>query len=361
MSEHANDPLENVNITIEPTTDTSLPAYDYSSLSAYDMCPKWGVIRYGHGKTFKAVDRAMALDAGRAAHDGFAAIRLYQLGYYQALKDHAIHHAQRLFGNDRADTILRTVDGNSTHEVNLRNVALEALYTSGYYDDPNDRRRTVANIEAMLITYAGRWSLDRYPVYVRDRSDPTALVGVEIPFDVTVTFDFGDGRVWRVRYIGRIDGLHHNAELPELVTHENKTGARIDDVWAQSMQMTMQNTGYCIAAGALLDLPIHKGLAIGSQLPLPKMYSDGIRYEPFTKHPYHFERWFRWFFENTWDMEQWKSDPIKAPMKTHSCNRYFRPCPFIPLCYEDDEAQLHMLQNEMVIDKWSPLDEAGDK
>lgn len=357
----ANDQREMVQITIEPTTDFTLPAYDYSSLSAYDMCAKWGVLRYAVGKTFKTSNREMALDAGRAAHDGFAAVRLYQLGWHQGARDHAAHHAARLFGSDRAHAVLGTVGDASTHDVNMRNVALEALYTSGYYDDPNDRRRTVANLEALLISYVQRWSLDRYPVFVADRRDPASLVGVEIAFDVTVSYHLDADRVWRVRYIGRVDGVHHNAQLDELLTHENKTGARIDDTWAMSMMMTFQNTGYCIAMSSLLGREINKGVAIGTQLPLPKAYSDGVRFEPFTRNEHHKARWLRWFFERTYDMEGWKSDPVMAPMATHSCNRYFRPCPFIPLCYEDDEMQRQMIEEEMVVDKWSPLDEAGDK
>jgi hypothetical protein len=52
---------------------------------------------------------------------------------------------------------------------------------------------------------------------------------------------------------------------------------------------------------------------------------------------------------------QYKDNPYDAPKYTHSCNRYFRPCAFIPFCDADDEEQ-HTIVQEMETDEWSPLE-----
>ena len=54
-----------------------------------------------------------------------------------------------------------------------------------------------------------------------------------------------------------------------------------------------------------------------------------------------------------------KLDPINAPKYSHSCNRYFRPCPMIPMCYGDAEEQVK-IRSEMIKDEWSPLSEEYD-
>src|SRR6187402_565636 len=65
---------------IRPTTDPSLPWVDYSSLSAVNTCPRWGIIHSIHGKRLPTgVERVLPLEAGRAMHDVFAACRFFDL------------------------------------------------------------------------------------------------------------------------------------------------------------------------------------------------------------------------------------------------------------------------------------------
>ena len=53
--------------------------------------------------------------------------------------------------------------------------------------------------------------------------------------------------------------------------------------------------------------------------------------------------------------EEHEQDVVSAPMFTHSCNRYFRPCSFVPLCTAPPEEQRDILE-EMEVQKWSPLE-----
>jgi hypothetical protein len=200
----------------------------------------------------------MALEAGSAAHDAFAAIRLYQLARPQKLSEHANHHGLRLFGEARWNSIRRSVfDGVGEDRADCINAALEALYSSGFHDDPGDRRRTVTNIEEALIAYVDRWDHDRYPVWVRSSDDPTMDVGVEIGFDFVIEFEFYNTVTMlredsKYRFIGKMDGLHWDGNTQNLVVHENKTASRLNDAWMMSFQMSHQVTGYCVCSNVVL-------------------------------------------------------------------------------------------------------------
>ena len=53
-----------------------IPAYDNTRLVAINTCPVWGAVRYGLGLAMPSRSRAMALEAGSACHEVFAAARL---------------------------------------------------------------------------------------------------------------------------------------------------------------------------------------------------------------------------------------------------------------------------------------------
>jgi hypothetical protein len=77
--------------------------------------------------------------------------------------------AQRLFGNTRyqVDAYKRSMNEKMSVYNLLRSV-LSALETSGFYDDPRDRRRTMTNLEEACIAYIDRWNWTRMPVWIRD-------------------------------------------------------------------------------------------------------------------------------------------------------------------------------------------------
>jgi hypothetical protein len=50
--------------------------------------------------------RAMALEMGSAAHEVFAAVRLWQVHHYQERSDLADFHGPRLFGDTRYQAML---------------------------------------------------------------------------------------------------------------------------------------------------------------------------------------------------------------------------------------------------------------
>jgi len=325
--------------------------------------------------------RAMALEAGSAMHDVFAAVRLYDLAIFQQHQDHTRYHGSRLFGEDRWRSISAHIPFTTGHsEANLRSTALEALYTSGFHDDPFDSRRTVANLEEASIEYVDRWPLAKHPIWVRDIQDPTSNVGIEVPFELVLTFQLstpkasgvsppveypytrvtvGEPEVWvweqSYRFIGRMDGLHLFSGR-HLEVQENKTAARLNDGWKMSFEMSHQVTGYMIAASIWLQAQVEHATVIGLQIPQPKRSPEsGLVRLPLTRRPHQFADFFRWFYDTVQVWEKYRENIFDAPQFTHSCNRYFRPCNMIPFCVGDMDEKQQIL-TEMEPYEWSPID-----
>lgn len=357
---------------IKPTTDKTLPWVDYSTMSAVNTCPRWGLIHNWHGKHLPSgVERVLPLEAGRAMHDVFASVRLFDLITHtkkeapQSLLPNPllvnIHkYADRLFANnyesDRWRKAMRYFDTGEDAETRCMQMALSLLETSGYHDDPKDTRRTQANLESAAISYVQRYPLGRFiPLCNQDAS----MIGVEVPFDVTL-HDKEDKPL--IRFIGRVDGvcidtLRPSNTVPEV--HENKTGSRIDTVWSNSFDTSHQVTGYCVAMSCILGYPVRDVVMWGLQLPVPKAssYSDGIMRYPTSRNEETFFEWQLWVQDTLDNIMKYEDDPTNAPMYTHSCSRYFRSCSLIPLCTETRERRKHIFDNEMITERWSPLEQ----
>ena len=347
--------IKSVDVTLTTEEDKlKLKTYDNTKLMAINTCPTWGIVRYDHHKTLSGGGRAMALEAGSVSHEVYAAVRLWQLSRYQERPDLAALHGKRLFGDTRHNKMLSTINTATDDRAQSLSYCLAALETSSFYDDPSDRRRTFSNIEECLIAYIDRWDWNRAPVWIGpdDKS-----IGVEIPIDITLTYTFGDGTTKKVRFTGKIDGVH--VKDGEIELQENKTGARLDEAWRSSFEMASQITGYCVATSVIIGEPVSKARILGMAIPLPKNFDmGGIVNESVRRESHHFERWFNWVLYTSEIAEKYTNDLPNAPMFTHSCNRYFRPCSMIPYCYADDEDRKQILE-EMVVDEWSPLHDEG--
>jgi hypothetical protein len=352
--------IKKISVRLTTEQDLHLPAYDNTKLVAINTCPTWGILRYGMHKSMslpasEGGQRQMALECGSAAHEVFAAVRLWQLRRYQSETALADYHGPRLFGNTRYQQMLESVSSTEDDRVQSLAFCLSALETSGFYDDPRDRRRTMTNLEEACIAYIDRWDWNRMPVWVRHGDDPQSDIGIEVPFDIVLSFMLEEGGLREYRYIGRADGLH--TRDGQLYLHENKTASRLDEAWQQSFLLSSQITGYCLALGLIVGEAISKAEIYGMSIPLPKNYDfGGIVRESVTRLDYHFNRWFHWFL-HTAELEQaYLNDPINAPKYTHSCNRYFRPCSMIPFCTASDEEQKGIIE-EMFDDEWNVLAE----
>lgn len=336
--------------------DVGLVAYDHTKLSAINTCPTWGILRYSMHKRMPASGRALALEAGSAMHQVFAFVRLVSLcnqlddqGKDKSFVDETwAYHGERLFGAERMHHLQSVVsEAEDVVDVAKRG-AIGVLDTSGFYDDPTDRRRTLNNMEECSYAYINRWRWDQ-PVWMRDLSNPHSDVGIEIPFDLVC--DVGNRRF---KFVGRIDGIHWDG-LGRLTVHDNKTASRLGDAWSMAQEVNHQYTGYCVAAHVFTQQVVERCDVLGLAIPLPKSYDfGGFAREGMQRNPHHFGRWLQWLVHSVDMCVAYTGDPYDAPKYTHSCNRYFRPCSFIPFCYADDEEQQSIL-SEMEHDEWSPL------
>lgn len=355
-----------------PLTDATkdLLWADYTTLSAINTCPRWGLVRYIHGKTWENNNRAMALEAGSACHEVFAAVRFFDLlmngPKYMDFTDKTLEyiyaHAERTFGYERWNESIQYLDSGEDQLTKCIQMSMHLLNTCGFYDDPRDRRRTLTNIETACLAYIQRYEFARYIPVVSD----DGFVGIEVPIS-TVVCDASGKPLFNFR--GKVDALCHDVQHNGHVgVHENKTGARIDAVWAGSHEVSHQVTGYMLGASVIMHQ--HKWLwktvfelnntAImwGLQLPLPAAFDfSGISRVPVTRDQFQLCEWYKWV-EHTMSLVAGHLDtPTDAPGYTHSCSRYFTLCSFVPLCTADPVERKHVFEHEMIINKWNPLDE----
>lgn len=307
----------------------------------------------------------MPLEAGGAAHEVFAAHRLYEFREYGqdfynvphgAIETVTIAAGNRIFGEARLREMFDNVDAREDYRTRLQQFSLTALYNCGFYDDPGDKRRTTTNIEEMCIAYMDKFTWrDQLPYW-----DGKDFLGIEIPVDVVIILMCDDGagnvRQFVIRFIGKADGIHYSAQLGSpLRVHENKTASRLGEAWETSWETNHQPTGYMVALSAILQQSVSQALLLGCCLPLPKAYTiNGLARVVVRRDLWQLSEWLQWLLHTVQLHEQYKDRPLEAPQYTHSCNRYFRPCQFIPLCATEPEERAIMFE-QMNVDEWSPL------
>lgn len=332
--------------------DPTIPRFDFTKVNAIHTCPTWGILRYDMHKVMPGggMGRTLSLDAGSLSHEVYSAIRLYELSEVQHEPDAARVRGLALFNEQRWDEIISQWKRPNSPTGHLNTTVAAVIATSDYYDDPRDTRRTLTNIETACLAYVGHWEIGRYPVYL----DGTVL-GVEVPFAILITFATTDGAIHKAYYVGSIDGLHTDPRHDRCVVMENKTGSRIDDVWRMSFATSHQVTGYMLA-GQLMTQQAVAGMIIGMQIPMPKVYADGIVWQPVTRLQDQYNQWVRWLWHAVEVLAAYKNKPKEAPKFTHSCSRYFRACSFIPFCADDGTGQDYTLA-QMDTDEWNVLAE----
>lgn len=347
---------------------------DFTKLSAINTCPVLGIIRYTHHKTmYGSGGRAMALEAGAAAHEVFAAHRLYAFAefaseFYQTtdrvnMQTAFEQNGVRMFGLDRFHEMCNAVDSGEDYRTRCQQFALTALYNSGFYDDPMDRRRTTTNIEECCIAYMDKYTWeDQLPYW-----NGGTYLGIEQAVDVIVELEYehpytGTPELVAVRFTGKADGLHYiDRTRTRLRIHENKTASRLGDAWSMSFETSHQPTGYMLAMSAMYEMQLSEALILGVCLPLPKNHAiTGLERIVVRREQHHFDAWCEWLLHTYLIHEQFKDAPLAAPQYTKSCNNYFRPCEFIPFCASDNDTRKDMLA-DMEVAEWSPLHSVADK
>lgn len=284
-------------------------------------------------------------------HEVFAAVRIWQLEHVQKLKKHAAVTAKRIFGKPRWKRMLADVDFGLDDREQLMQLGFAALHTSGYEDDPEDKVRTLSNMELATINYVDEqlYKMDNWPIWVANKKDPLSAVGIEQVFDCVL--EYADGKL--VRFIGTLDGLVLNAGRDMRPTlDENKTASRLDDAWKFSFDMTHQITGYLAAGTSVFGLTIEHARVTGLKVK-PTNRGEDIYVLEVSRTPDAILHWARWVRHTVDLAELYANDYENAPRYTHSCNRYFRPCSLIPFCCDTREGRTIQWE-QMVAPEGSP-------
>lgn len=337
-----------------PEEEATLFFNDYSALTSVYTCPTKGVFRYGQKLALKGGGRSMPLEAGRAAHEVFAATRVWKLIVQQGLPSHGMEAMVRMWGEDFAEDMM-TVLHNSNHSGVEQGVEfiMHRLYTCGFYDSPHDKRRTMTNLETSLYYYFHK-AVDHPPVFVSDEKNPDCFIGVEQGFKFVIEQKIGK-RVTKFGFWGKIDGVHVCPQRG-IVLAENKTTWRIDDAFRVMFDMTHQITGYKMVASILSGHDVTQGDVYALTVPLPAAQSNGYERIGTRRNEDQRQSFFRWFTQGARMLQRYntRTGLMRAPRYTHSCNQFFRACSLIPFCTGDRNEQRYILDNDVKIDIWDP-------
>jgi hypothetical protein len=294
----------------------------------------------------------MALEFGSAMHEVFAAARCWQLARVQRLTRHSERAAHRIFGAERwKDCYNKDKDERDS----LINTCFNVIHSGEFYDDEQDQVRTVTNLERGIIRYADETLrlAPHWHVYVANRKDPDALIGIEHVFDITLEYDDGV----EYRYVGTVDGILLETRANKLYLGENKTGYRLDDTWREGFKLVHQCTGYCVASTTILGKTVFDVKIFGLKTAQSGGPEDFVTFEEerTLDQFQHWARWLRFVVEQLY--QPYRGDVELAPRFTHSCTRYFRPCALIPFCHDTQEGRALQLE-EMVNVEPSPSEKA---
>lgn len=347
-------PFQKVRVRLAKPSDSHLPWYDNTKLVDVTTCPTYGILRRGMNKVMPGHRKAQPLLAGSAMHEVFAAVALLDMFVHQeeATVELFAHHGKRIFGENRFLDMFEMYKEVADEDVRDQAIAfaLGALETHGYVESEYDRKRTYTNLQEAAIAYVDDWEWGRKPIWIREPGNPKSDIGIEIPFDLVLTFVGTRRGTIKRRFTGVVDGIHTVKD--SLVVRECKTAYRLNEAWQQAFFMSHQVTGYTLAASTWVDKVIRDIEVYGVQIPQPRI--GGVECHPYRRENDALRHWFRWFFYAMSLYEQWHDDPVDAPKFTHSCNRYFRACEMIAFCDAPDNEKL-MIIDEMEEDEWDPL------
>lgn len=370
-----------INISINPSdypfTDRG---YDFSLLNSVNTCPMYGITRHVLQKNFTNNDRHMALECGDLCHKCFACYRALSI-YFRGIKENketlcliGKNYIVKLFQeitnneldfekcNEIFDEFVNNFNENDTLLSKYTTFSDFIIDNSGYYDDPDDKKRTISNIKDSLMHYCSNFLnlVEEEPVWIENENDINSKIGIEIPFDTKVVIIYEEnGKQFEqaIHFIGKLDGLHVRLLDNSLIVHENKTASRLDDSWLGQWFKSHQITGYCLAASYFSNGNCLQARVLGMQIPAPKTSGYAFRTQRVDREDFYFIDWARWVLSVHKIIEDYKNNPEIAPMNTHACCKYYKQCSFTPLCCASIEERKEIIEKDMVEDAWSPLDE----
>jgi hypothetical protein len=354
---HHPDDLWSVRPTTPDEIANNIPYVTSSMIEAVNTCPKWGIIHNVHNRHFVTGYRQMALEAGSLMHDILAVLNFYQVGIVQQLPDHMRHHAQNHLGKDRWSYIT-TQDkpfAATTEQLTLERLMYNAIASSDYYDDPNDKVRTLSNLEHCGLELVTYWlmNFNNKNIYVSNPDNPTAPIGIEMSLDVVFSWQGHS-----LRFIGMIDSLFKHAVTGRVTPGDYKTTANMNDAWREALKTRHQFSAYWGALHAYFEPSdiSDNFLVIGTSIPVRKTSMPNIHL-PIYRDYYTVLDFLKTAMFSLDIIDRFRDIPTQAPMFTHSCSRYFRPCSLIDLCASSPDDQEVMFDQMKIAPTLSPSEQ----
>lgn len=356
---------EIVSINIDKEFPLEGDGIDFSTMNAISSCPFKGIVSNVLGKHLKdGEERNMALEAGDLSHKVYAVWRalsledeeLQDIYVKKFLKQVVPEMPDEVFDKEVEELVGKTTDC-LTPLAEMMVYADWVIANSGFYDDEKDKKRTIENIRTSLMAYGSNFLtlVKEEPVWI---SEDRTKVGIELPFEYVIRFEYienGFKNVKYIKFIGKIDGIHVHKN-GKLIIHENKTASRLDDSWLAQWYMSHQITGYCLAASDFVGEYIDQARVLGMQIPVPKMSGYAYRTDRVDRPQYFLESWAKWVITQSDIIDQYKDYPEKAIMNTKSCCAFYSTCPLMCLCTLPEDERKQAIE-EMPVKKWSPLNE----
>ena len=322
-----------------PTTDFSLPWFDFSTLNATEACPRKAVIQYRHNKHMPDSVVGKALDAGTHMHKFFAAWNAYE-------KEHLLNSFTTL-------EIENMYAAASLADENEKRLTFALSTLNDYEDDYNDSRRTLEKLQGSAVFWS-EMQTHRYTV-----------LGVEKPFDITLEIDLTDSPIdtgndinpIKIRYVGVIDAIMTNQQGKSFNV-EYKTTSRITDAYRSQWILSNQLTGYNLAMRTLYpDLDVlHGSMLEAITIPIPK--KPGIApihmRELYERNEVHFDIFANFVYDGVLALDLAMQSPTDAKANTHSCTDYNTACTYLRLCAMNAEDRKIVFEDEMIERVWNP-------
>jgi hypothetical protein len=260
-------------------------------------------------------------------------------------------------------TFTRFVNASETNpEAALDSLAYAVIATSDFYDDPNDKNRTIANLNhaASELVYYFLKNHTRFNIYVEDINAPQRPIGIEqsldVVFDCCIDLNGKGSTVEFVplRFIGLIDTLYQNLTTSIVTMGEYKTTSSMNDGWREAFKTRHQISAYQGALGAYFDNSSWDTILTGSNIPVRKTTAP-LDHFTISRDEQFVIAFLQTALHSVQTINTYRDDnAIYAPMFTHSCNRYFRPCSLIDLCSSEISDQRIMLEQMVITEQLSP-------
>lgn len=342
--------IRKVSVRATAPEDADLPWVDYSMLAAVRTCPMKGIVQYAAKKWPENGMRAVAAEAGTAMHLALAAWNSY--------KHLSLDNCSKLFGPLDAYPLSAMLEAAEDAEAAGGDGPLAFAHAalheaSGFYDSPDDKKRTLANLEAAVSYWAQQQrGSDYYPP-----------IAVELPVEMVIAIEYADDcgvdKELTLKYIGRIDKVSRgNSGL--LATDYKTTTLSLGQSYEAQYHLNAQVIGYRLMLSILYPEEQLSPYAVIEAIKLPISRNDSVvSYSRKAYRADNIEFFAKFIVQNYILIERYllTHDITIVEQRTNACNNFFSVCPLLTgLCMQSSDTWQQIVKDLPAHD-WHPHEE----